>query len=73
MRAKSGSTGSGGAAHPKKTAKQVSKANRDYNSNARKPAPYGRYEDKSARPATKSAVKKAGAEGRKRSVPRKKK
>ena len=38
----------GGKSTP--SAKKVSAKNRDYAGNARKPAPYGRYEDKSPKP-----------------------
>ena len=59
------------ASSPRKNASR----NRDFAANARKPAPMGRYEDKSPIPASrasKSAVKKASAEGPKKSMPRKK-
>lgn len=37
----------GSSAKKSPSAKKVSAKNRDYARNARKPAPYGRYEDKS--------------------------
>jgi len=55
----------------KPSARMNASRNRDYASNAKKPAPFGRYEDKSpvpAKRASKAAVKKAGAEGPKKSV-----
>ena len=67
---------------PKKPAKkatsprQMSGKYRDWAQNRKKPAPLGRYEDMSplnASRASKKAVKKASAEGPKRSMPRKKK
>ena len=45
MRSQAGSTGGAGKKAP--TAKKTSAKYRDYASNARKPAPFGRYEDKS--------------------------
>lgn len=48
MKASPSKVGSGGARKP--SAKKVSTKNRDYAGNARKPAPFGRYEDKSPKP-----------------------
>ena len=53
-----------------------SRRQRDFAQNARAggSAPFGRYEDKSAKrasTASKKAIKRAGAEGPKKSVPRK--
>lgn len=55
-----------------------SRNQRDWAQNARAggSAPFGRYEDKSAKrasTASKKAIKRAGAEGPKRSAPRRKK
>ncbi len=49
MKALPGKVSSGGARKP--SAKKVSAKNRDYAGNARKPAPFGRYEDKSPKKA----------------------
>ena len=57
----------------KPSARMNASRNRDYASNAKKSAPFGRYEDKSpipAKRASKAAVKKAGAEGPKKSTSR---
>jgi hypothetical protein len=54
------------------SAKKVSTKNRDIAKNRQKAAPFGRYEDmspKRASSASKSAVKKAAAEGPKKRVP----
>ena len=51
MKANSSKVGSGAKRSP--SAKKVSAKNRDYAGNARKPVPYGRYEDKSPKPAPK--------------------
>ena len=51
MKASPGKVGSGGARKP--SAKKVSAKRRDMATNARKPAPYGRYEDKSPKPSRK--------------------
>lgn len=71
MRSQAGSTG-GGKPGAKRSPRQQATAYRDWNANARKPAPYGRYEDKSPRPkpatpqqrwkaAKKAAAKKKGS------------
>ena len=58
------------------SAREMAGNNRHYAQNRKKPAPFGRYEDMSplrANKATKKVVKKAAAEGPKRSMPKKKK
>lgn len=57
MKAQPSKVGSGGARKP--SAKKVAAKNRDYAANARKPAPFGRYEDKSPRRPSVPAKKKA--------------
>lgn len=70
-RAQAGSSGGGGNQSNNRTPRQQSKAYRDWFGNQRKSgAPFGRYEDKSAKRASSAstaAKKRAGAEGPKRS------
>jgi hypothetical protein len=51
MKANPSKVGSGAKRAP--SAKKVAAKRRDYAGNARKPAPHGRYEDKSPKPAPK--------------------
>lgn len=63
-----------GGSKKKPSARSQMARERDFARNAKKPAPLGRYEDKSPVPASrasKSAIKKAAAEGPKRSVAKK--
>lgn len=58
------------------SARTLASHNRKAAAQSRRPAPFGRYEDKSPVPASrasKAAIARAGAEGPKRRVVRKKK